>query len=92
MNNRDALTHYVDGCNMCTSLNCSECETGLAITSLEKQIPIKVVFDVSTRNAFTSWGSYRCPCCNTILLSGTSDTYFNKQYCWHCGQLVEGDK
>lgn len=44
MDYRDALTHFVDGCNMCTSsISCEECEQYFAINALENQVYLPTV-------------------------------------------------
>ena len=48
MTYREALEHYVDACNMCTSLNCSECEMNLAIKALEEAIKHEETFEWCT--------------------------------------------
>lgn len=59
----DALNYFRNHCILCkSSNNCCNCEIGIAIECIEKQIPKEAKYHISG-NGWNDWLVFTCPVC-----------------------------
>lgn len=95
MTYEEVREHYVDGCAMCTELECDDCEVEMVVDALEKQIPMKPIEEVDVRLVYDDVGliddavvlpNLYCPVCGEWV--GTED-YGCDLFCRQCGQAID---
>lgn len=78
------LRHFHCLCNEHCNKKCirgnSQCAYQMAISALEKQIPIKPT-------AYNSVPHHRCPNCKSAVRIYCTDPY--DKFCHHCGQALD---
>lgn len=81
-NKEDTLNYFRNHCMVCkSSNNCCNCEIGIAIECIEKQIPKKPKGD------FHSVPHHRCPTCNCAIRLYEKDNC--DLFCKFCGQAID---